>query len=196
MRKLLIPLVLCTSLCLLASGCHSAPSTATPQPAKPVVAATAAPVITPPTPLVCKGFSKDDAQGAGFVEGGALFVLMQSKLGGWTSCQNKKISKTDEVTTVTFPHGGILTISQYPSSDATTEEAVLDAGSGLTRDDVIKALKQDNPADGCGVTWTKLSAGGAAATGDFKDSGTTCSLDVHIKMANGSIVGFGFGIAV
>jgi hypothetical protein len=180
---------------LFAMGCHSATTFAASQPAKPAPAAAPQPApvaVAPPTKLVCTGFSKDDAQGADFVESSPLFVLMQSKLGGWTSCKNKHTSKTDEVTTITFPHGGILTISSFPSSDAASQEAVLGAGSSLTRSDAIDALKQNSPPDGCGIDWTKLTAG---ANGDLTASATTCTMDVHVKVVNGSVVGFGFSVA-
>jgi hypothetical protein len=45
------------------------------------------------------------------------------------------------------------------------------------------------------VKWSRLSAGGPNATGDFKTSGTTCTVDVHVKMLKGSVVGFGFSQA-
>jgi hypothetical protein len=186
-------LSLCALVCLLVAGCHSSSSTPAPVVQVAVAAPQPAPVApVAPQKLVCTGFSKDDAQGADFIESQPTFTLMQSKLGGWTSCSNKKSNGTDEVTTITFPHGGILTIGSYPSSDASSQEAVLDAGSSLTRDDAINALKQDGPADGCGVDWKKLSSG---TNGDLKASGTSCTLDVHVKVVNGSVVGFGFGVA-
>lgn len=136
-----------------------------------------------------------DTVSSDFVEGSALYVLMNSKLGGWTSCTGKTLNKTDDQQVVTFAGGATLTLSSYPSSDAAEQQAVLPAGTAMTRDDVIKALKQDQPPDGCGVDWAKLSAGGANATGEFKASGTTCTLELHIKMQNGSVVAFGFAVA-
>jgi hypothetical protein len=124
-----------------------------------------------------------------------LYVLMNSKLGGWSSCTSKVLSKTDDQQVVTFVGGATLTVSSYPSSDAAAQEAVLPAGTAITRDDVIKAFKQDQPPDGCGVDWSQLSKGGANATGDFKTSGTTCTMDFHVKMLKGSVVGFGYDVA-
>jgi len=194
MRRRLISLAV---PCLLALGCQSATTTA-PQPAQPVAVAAAqpAPVAAPPaTPkkLVCTGKSHD-TQGAD-IEDSALYVLMNSKLGGWSSCTSKILSKTDEQQVVTFVGGATLTVSSYPSSDAAAQEAVLPAGTTITRDDVIKAFKQDQPPDGCGIDWSQLSKGGPNATGDFKVSGTTCTTDLHIKMVNGSVVGFGYDVA-
>jgi hypothetical protein len=151
-----------------------------------------APLATPKK-LVCTGKSHE-TQGAD-VEESALYVLMNSKLGGWSSCASKVLSKTDDQQVVTFVGGAMLTVSSYPSSDAAAQEAVLPAGTAITRDDVIKAFKQDQPPDGCGVDWSKLSAGGPNATGDFKVSGTTCTTDLHIKMLKGGVVGFGFDVA-
>lgn len=122
-------------------------------------------------------------------------MLMNSKLGGWSSCTSKVLSKTDDQQVVTFVGGATLTVSSYPSSDAAAQEAVLPAGTTITRDDVIKAFKQDQPPDGCGVDWSQLSKGGPNATGDFKVSGTTCTTDLHIKMLKGGVVGFGFDVA-
>jgi len=190
---------LCAFVCLLAAGCHSstvpAPAASTPQPAAPV--AQPAPVAAAPAPakkLVCTGKANDEPMEAD-IETGALYVLMTSKLGGWTSCTKKKLSKTDDQAVITFAGGATLTVSEYPSSDAAEQQAALPAGTAIMRADVIKALQQDQPPDGCGVDWSKLGAGGPNATGDFKVSGTTCTLDVHVKMLNGSVVGFGFSVA-
>jgi len=120
---------------------------------------------------------------------------MNSKLGGWSSCTSKILSKTDDEQMVTFAGGSTLTVSSYPSSDAAAQEAVVTGSTAITREDVIKAFKQDQPPDGCGVDWSQLSAGGPNATGDFKVSGTTCTTDLHIKMQNGKVVGFGFDVA-
>jgi len=120
---------------------------------------------------------------------------MNSKLGGWSSCKNKILSKTDDEQLVTFVGGATLTLSSYPSADSSAQEAVLPTGTSITPQDVIKAFQTDQPPDGCGVDWSQLSAGGPGATGDFKVSGTTCSLDLHIKLLKGSVVGFGFGVA-
>ena len=195
-RQSLLP----TVLCVLALGCHSKTTTA-PQPSQPAVAAAAlqpVPVAAPPaTPkkLVCTGKFHDTSGGADFVEQTALYVLMNSKLGGWSSCTSKILSKTDDEQMVTFAGGSTLTVSSYPSSDAAAQEAVVTGSTAITREDVIKAFKQDQPPDGCGVDWSQLSAGGPNATGDFKVSGTTCTTDLHIKMQNGKVVGFGFDVA-
>lgn len=119
---------------------------------------------------------------------------MNGKLGGWSSCVEKKLNKTDDQTTVTFLGGATLTVFLYPSSDAAAQEAALPAGSSITREDAIKALK-DEVTDGCGVNWSKLNAGGPDASGDYKASGTSCTVDVHVKMLKGSVVGFGFSQA-
>jgi len=119
---------------------------------------------------------------------------MNGKLGGWSSCIEKKLDKTDDETTVTFVGGATLTVSLFPSSDAAAQEAVLPAGTSITREDAVKAL-EDEVTDGCGVKWSKLNTGGPNATGDFKTSGTTCTVDVHVKMLKGSVVGFGFSQA-
>jgi len=176
MNQTIQKLSLCAFVCLLAAGCHS--STPTPAPAAQSAAAAPqpAPVAAPPaTPkeLACTGSTNGDD--AAFVE--------------------KKLSKTDDQTTVTFVGGATLTVSLYPSSDASAQEAVLPAGTSITREDAIKALKGELPDDSCGVNWSKVSEGGAGATGDYKASGTTCTVDVHVKMLNGSVVGFGFGQA-
>jgi hypothetical protein len=189
-------LSLCSLVCLLAAGCHS--SSSTPAPAAQVAVAAPQPAPAPPAApkkLVCTGKFHDTSGGADFVEQSALYVLMNSKLGGWSSCTGKILSKTDDEQLVTFAGGSTLTLSSYPSSDASAQEAVLTGATAITREDVIKAFKQDQPADGCGVDWSQLTAGGPAATGDFKVSGTTCTTDLHIKMQNGKVVGFGFSFA-
>ncbi len=97
------------------------------------------------------------------------------------------MNKTDEEQLVTFGDGSTLTVDSYPSSDAAAQEAVVKTASAITRDEVVKALRHDQPPDGCGIDWSQLSKGGANATGDFKVSGTTCTTDLHIKMLNGSV---------
>ena len=196
MNQTIQKLSLCAFVCLLVAGCHS--STPTPAPAAQSAAAAPqpAPVAAPPaTPkeLACTGSTNGDD--AAFVQTSTLYPLMNGKLGGWSSCVEKKLSKTDDQTTVTFVGGATLTVSLYPSSDASAQEAVLPAGTSITREDAIKALKGELPDDSCGVNWSKVSEGGAGATGDYKASGTTCTVDVHVKMLNGSVVGFGFGQA-
>jgi hypothetical protein len=94
---------------------------------------------------------------------------------------------------VTFVGGATLTFTAYPSSDSAAQEGVLPAGTSITREDVIKAFQE--PSDDCGVDYSPLSAGGPNATGDFKVSATTCTQDLHIKMQNGKVVGFGFVVA-
>jgi hypothetical protein len=177
-------------------GCHSSSAPAPVQPVTQPVATTAAPApkpVAPPRALVCAGVKSDDSNSVSDTD--PFYMLMQSKLGGWVTCSGKKLSKTDEEIDVTFPQGGKLTYSFFPSSDSSAVEAVVNAGSSVTRDDVINVLKQDNPTDGCGIDWSQLSAGGPSATGDFKTSGTTCTMDLHVKMDKGSVVGFGFDVA-
>jgi len=152
-------------------------------------------VVAPAAPkkLVCTG-KAHETQGAD-IEESALYKLMTGKLGGWSSCTSKILNKTDDEQLVTFADGSTLTVDSYPSSDAAAQEAVLKTATAISREEVIKALKQDQPPDSCGLEWSKLSAGGPNATGDFKISGTTCTTDLHIKMLKGSVVGFGFDVA-
>jgi len=199
MNQAIKKLGLCALVCLLVAGCHSSNPT-TPAPAAQSAAVAPqpapAPVVVPqpaPKELVCTGHTNGDD--AAFVETSTLYPLMNGKLGGWSSCVEKKLSKTDDETTVTFVGGATLTVSLFPSSDAGAQEAVLPAGTSITREDAIKALKGELPDDGCGVKWSKLSAGGPNATGDYKASGTSCTVDLHVKMMKGSVVGFGFGMA-
>jgi hypothetical protein len=117
---------------------------------------------------------------------------MQQGLGGWRSCHKKSLGGEDEETTVTFLAGGVLVVTMAPSSDGTLEEAVIAPGSSISRVSVIKVMQTIVGGDGCGVPWSKLSAGGPMATGNFRVEGTTCTFDVHIKMEHGSVVGFGF----
>jgi len=120
----------------------------------------------------------------------SLYPLMDGKLGGWSRC----VTKTGE-TDVTFADGATLAVFSDAASDSGGREAVLPPGTSITREDVIKAIKDDLPGDGCGVEWSQLSAGGPGATGDYKVSGTTCSVDLHVRMLNGSVIGFGFIMA-
>ena len=190
---------LCILLCQVAAGCHS--SKLTPASAAQIAAVAPQPAPVPPPPpaapkkLVCTGKLHDESGGTDYIENLPIYVLMNTKLGGWTSCVNKKLEYEDDRETVTFADGAKLTVSQYPTSDAGAEEAVLPPGTSITREDAIKALQGDAPPDFCGVSWSKLRAGGPHATGDFGASGTTCDLDVHVKMLNGSVVGFGFSVA-
>ena len=192
----------CTGLCsivLALVGCHSSSTPVSSAPVKtasvvqPVAQiAQPAPVTIPPAApkkLVCKGKSVDGMPSADFVQMSPLYPLMDSKLGGWSSCVTK-----DEETDVTFVGGATLSVFSSAASDSGGREAVLPAGTSITREDVLKALKADVP-DGCGVAWSKLSAGGPGATGDYKVSGTICSVDIHVKMLRGSVVGFGFIMA-
>ena len=190
---------LCALLCLLVAGCHSSTTTQAPAPAAQTAAVAPqpapAPVVAPAAPkkLVCTG-KAHETQGAD-IEESALYKLMTGKLGGWSSCTSKILNKTDDEQLVTFADGSTLTVDSYPSSDAAAQEAVLKTATAISREEVIKALKQDQPPDSCGLDWSKLSAGGPNATGDFKISGTTCTTDLHIKMLKGSVVGFGFDVA-
>lgn len=193
MNQAIQKLSLCALVCLLVAGCHSSTPSPAPAAQTTVAAPAPAPVAAPPAApkeLACTGSTSGDD--AAFVQTSTLYPLMNSKLGGWSSCVEKKLSKTDDQTTVTFVGGATLTVSLYPSSDAAAQEAVLPAGTSITRDDAIKALK-DEVTDGCGVNWSKLSAG--AADADYKASGTSCTVDVHVKVLKGSVVGFGFSQA-
>src|ERR1700761_2357598 len=138
MNQAIQKLGLCALVCLLVAGCHSSSSNPAPAAQTAAVTPQPAPVAAPPAApkkLVCTGKLNNDAQGADVVSDSSLFALMNSKLGGWTTCSGKTLNKTDDKVVVTFAGGATLTVSSYPSSDASEQQAVLPAGTSITRDD-------------------------------------------------------------